>query len=184
MKQVQSAPAPALRGMWGDIMKRRGFTLIELLVVIAIIAILAAILFPVFIQAKERGRQATCCSNLKQISQAMFNYCDDHNGLLPVSQRRQMINAGWPAAGVVEWTGSRWSAYSTAPAPCNVKEGSLYRGGYLRNVGVFNCPSDRDSPSWYGKHGNKLPRHRQLAPVTFLRASRMGFRRGLDLRTR
>jgi prepilin-type N-terminal cleavage/methylation domain-containing protein len=51
-------------------MKRQAFTLIELLVVIAIIAILAAILFPVFAQAREKARQATCTSNMKQIATA------------------------------------------------------------------------------------------------------------------
>ncbi|MBC7806052.1 MAG: prepilin-type N-terminal cleavage/methylation domain-containing protein [Akkermansiaceae bacterium] len=58
-------------------MARRGFTLIELLVVIAIIALLAAILFPVFAQAREKGRQAACQSNLRQIGLAIRMYAQD-----------------------------------------------------------------------------------------------------------
>ena len=56
---------------------RRGFTLIELLVVIAIIAILAAILFPVFAQAREKARQTSCLSNLRQLSTGMTMYAQD-----------------------------------------------------------------------------------------------------------
>jgi prepilin-type N-terminal cleavage/methylation domain-containing protein/prepilin-type processing-associated H-X9-DG protein len=60
-------------------MRRTGFTLIELLVVIAIIAILAAILFPVFAQAREKARQASCLSNVKQISLGMMMYIADYD---------------------------------------------------------------------------------------------------------
>jgi prepilin-type N-terminal cleavage/methylation domain-containing protein len=61
--------------------KNRGFTLIELLVVIAIIAILAAILFPVFTSAREAGKRALCIGNLKQVGTAMALYRDDYNGV-------------------------------------------------------------------------------------------------------
>ncbi len=63
--------------------KQQGFTLIELLVVIAIIAILAAILFPVFARAREKARQTTCLSNQKQIAASVMMYCQDHEELMP-----------------------------------------------------------------------------------------------------
>jgi len=62
---------------------RRGFTLIELLVVIAIIAILAAILFPVFARAREKARQSSCSSNLKQIGLAYLQYAQDYDEWFP-----------------------------------------------------------------------------------------------------
>ncbi|MEN6304741.1 MAG: prepilin-type N-terminal cleavage/methylation domain-containing protein, partial [Armatimonadia bacterium] len=64
-------------------MKRRGFTLIELLVVIAIIAILAAILFPVFAKAREKARQSSCLSNMKQMGLACLQYAQDYDEVLP-----------------------------------------------------------------------------------------------------
>ena len=65
-------------------MRRRGFTLIELLVVIAIIAILAAILFPVFAKARERARQTQCLNNMKQLELAVLQYSADNDGWLLV----------------------------------------------------------------------------------------------------
>ena len=64
-------------------MRRRGFTLIELLVVIAIIAILAAILFPVFAKAREQARKTACASNLKQIGMALLQYVQDYDERWP-----------------------------------------------------------------------------------------------------
>jgi prepilin-type N-terminal cleavage/methylation domain-containing protein/prepilin-type processing-associated H-X9-DG protein len=62
---------------------RKGFTLIELLVVIAIIAILAAILFPVFAKAREKARQTSCLSNRKQVGVAVLSYVSDNDGTMP-----------------------------------------------------------------------------------------------------
>jgi prepilin-type N-terminal cleavage/methylation domain-containing protein len=66
-------------------MRRHGFTLIELLVVIAIIAILAAILFPVFAQAREKARQTQCTNNMKQNALAVLQYIQDYDERFPMS---------------------------------------------------------------------------------------------------
>ena len=77
--------------------RTRGFTLIELLVVIAIIAILAAILFPVFAQARAAARKAACTSNMKQIGLAMQGYSTDYDGYMPPSQLPSSgANVSWP----------------------------------------------------------------------------------------
>ncbi|HEY3418222.1 MAG TPA: prepilin-type N-terminal cleavage/methylation domain-containing protein, partial [Armatimonadota bacterium] len=65
---------------------RRGFTLIELLVVIAIIAILAAILFPVFAKAREKARQTSCMNNQKQIATGILMFAQDHDETMPDAQ--------------------------------------------------------------------------------------------------
>lgn len=79
-------------------MRRNGFTLIELLVVIAIIAILAAILFPVFAQAREKARSTSCLSNMKQIGLAFIMYSADHDGCFPSVYDD---NLGYPAGRII-----------------------------------------------------------------------------------
>lgn len=84
--------------------KRAGFTLIELLIVIAIIAILAALLFPVFAKAREKGRQIACISNERQIGLALLQYVDDYDesyipyftGLNPVTKKYSDPRMYWP----------------------------------------------------------------------------------------
>ena len=74
--------------------RRRGFTLIELLVVIAIIAILAAILFPVFAQAREKARATSCLSNLHQIGMANLMYVQDFDERFPDNYVAALIPLG------------------------------------------------------------------------------------------
>ena len=109
---------------------RLGFTLIEILVVIAIIAILAAILFPVFARARENGRRTSCQSNLKQLGLGIAQYNADYDEHYPLGLYDDWNN-GWP----------------TAIEP------------YLKSIEVFRCPSDHselyvpadwDLPSWAG----------------------------------
>lgn len=88
-------------------MKARGFTLIELLVVIAIIAILAAILFPVFSQAREKARQATCLSNLKNIGQAALMYLQDWDEY--ALHQCQGVNGSW--ANTLQPYVKNWNVY-------------------------------------------------------------------------
>ncbi len=81
---------------------KRGFTLIELLVVIAIIAILAAILFPVFAKAREKARQATCTSNYKQVGLASMQYVQDYDEMFPIAYCCPTPRpASWPTYGTL-----------------------------------------------------------------------------------
>src|SRR5262245_54771867 len=75
--------------------KQRAFTLIELLVVIAIIALLAAILFPVFSRARDNARRASCQSNLKQIGIGMMQYAQDYDDRLPLPRYHPQTYGSW-----------------------------------------------------------------------------------------
>ncbi|MFW6437442.1 MAG: DUF1559 domain-containing protein [Armatimonadota bacterium] len=97
--------------------RRKGFTLIELLVVIAIIAILAAILFPVFARAREKARQSSCLSNIKQITLGVLMYTQDYDETLPRA-RFWYTGSGSPYL------------YTRAIQP------------YVNNEQIFICPSD------------------------------------------
>lgn len=111
---------------------RNGFTLIELLVVIAIIAVLAALLFPVISNAKERGRQVKCLSNLRQLCLAFRNYADDHDGRMPNVNLNSEIG-GDPSNP--DWAGTAWVGGLVYP-----ENGQLWP--YTRTRGIYECPTD------------------------------------------
>lgn len=98
---------------------KKAFTLIELLVVIAIIAILAAILFPVFAQAKEAAKKTTCLSNNKNMATAAFLYQGDYDDAYP--------NTSWQQDGVIVSKQVHWT-YLMQP--------------YIKSYDIFYCPSD------------------------------------------
>ncbi|MBM3500762.1 MAG: DUF1559 domain-containing protein [Armatimonadetes bacterium] len=102
-------------------MQRRGFTLIELLVVIAIIAILAAILFPVFARAREKARQTSCLSNVKQIMLGILMYAQDFDEKFPGS---------WANGSSGLWSGRI--------------------NPYVKNTQLFDCPSGSYASGWGG----------------------------------
>ena len=116
---------------------RRGFTLIELLVVIAIIAILAAILFPVFARARAKAREASCTSNLKQMGLAVQMYANDYDGLLPFA-------AQYPTPGAVPTVAGSGSNAGGASIVDQLNP-------YVKNKQLFRCPSDTDN--FYGIEG-------------------------------
>lgn len=123
--------------------RRKGFTLIELLVVIAIIAILAAILFPIFVKAKESAQMAGCSSNLSQIGKAFNMYVDDYHGRYPACCRFTV--AGEKPLHPKQMNG------------CVTWDVALFK--YVRNVKVFACPSDRyKRPIRPEINGEPLPR--------------------------
>jgi len=105
-------------------MRRRGFTLIELLVVIAIIAILAAILFPVFSRARDQARKTACLSNMKQLAMALMMYTEDWDETYPPVR----FGAGRPC----------WN-----PAPYYTSWRVLVQP-YAKNWQIFDCPSFGD----------------------------------------
>ena len=118
---------------------RRGFTLIELLVVIAIIAILAAILFPVFARAREKARQSSCLSNTRQLILGILMYAQDYDERLP-------LDGTLPLAG----------AYPQAP----FWDARILP--YVKNEQIFICPSAPSGTRTYryntvrGRNGDRL----------------------------
>jgi len=103
---------------------RKGFTLIELLVVIAIIAILAAILFPVFAKVREKARATSCVSNQKQVGLGLLQYQQDNDEAFPIGIYTFQAAAGASGAGA-GWAGP------ISP--------------YIKSTGVFKCPDDSTS---------------------------------------
>jgi prepilin-type N-terminal cleavage/methylation domain-containing protein len=113
---------------------RKGFTLIELLVVIAIIAILAAILFPVFARARENARRASCLSNVKQIGLGFLQYLQDYDGRYPRT--------------VTERQGSDSSRFGSVPDTAADRTVFSIRAKlqpYVKSEQLFKCPS---APAW------------------------------------
>jgi prepilin-type N-terminal cleavage/methylation domain-containing protein/prepilin-type processing-associated H-X9-DG protein len=121
----------------------RGFTLIELLVVIAIIAILAAILFPVFARAREKARQASCQSNLKQLATASIMYCSDYDQM-PLPMWAWGAGDNWGVTTVPRVWGRLWWCYLVQP--------------YVKNRQLLECPStDFAAGYWPNSAGQQHP---------------------------
>ena len=109
---------------------QKGFTLIELLVVIAIIAMLAAILFPVFSRAREKARQVMCMSNLRQLGMAWEMYAQDHDDTYPLYAHNTRFCDGWCAV--------------CPPFANHPNAWPVAMWAYFRNAGVLVCPTPPD----------------------------------------
>ncbi len=140
-------------------MKRHGFTLIELLVVIAIIAILAAILFPVFARAREKARQSACLSNCKQLGLAVMQYIQDYDGCYPdASSVGFLYSGGYVGGPFIENYAVR--IWSDATQTVSAGMGKTL-GPYIKNQQMFLCPSDPKVDRWIAgnQRGSYYMRH-------------------------
>ena len=124
--------------------KKQAFTLIELLVVIAIIAILAAILFPVFARARENARRASCSSNLKQIGLGIVQYAQDYDERMPSGRmsedNKDDIGGAWP----------------------------ILLQPYVKSFQVFACPSNTRNSAFMNDSQYPAPNGPQVVPVSYI----------------
>jgi prepilin-type N-terminal cleavage/methylation domain-containing protein len=158
-------PRPALRA----------FTLIELLVVIAIIAILAAILFPVFAQAKEAAKKTACLSNSKQISLSLHMYIGDNDDVYPGAGQRIKMERNFPLGNDVA---------ERIPIDIQLMP-------YSKNINIWSCPSDGRARAdvnsadlrWWDTNyrANKVPRsYSFVAEITTRQANGVDTNSGLS----
>ncbi len=122
--------------------KRNGFTLIELLVVIAIIAILAAILFPVFARAREQARSISCISNVKQLGLGLIMYISDYDYAYPMPSAEAADAVGDSMCELAN--GGHWNNAITDASLRYLETNSVYGQlfPYIKNRQIWKCPSD------------------------------------------
>jgi len=134
--------------------RKTGFTLIELLVVIAIIAILAAILFPVFARARAQARKTSCLAHLKQIGLATGMYASDYDGVLPyVSPKPSAETFGREAVSVVLYPYTKNQQIFRCPS-----DGSYYKTEFssYQWLEIFNGQA-MDAPAFFGQDLSEVP---------------------------